>query len=102
MLTALNSADVIAGVDSYQLRVLVEYSGGCEEHSFSAYWDGSFVKTNPPRARIILVHDDNGDVCRMLVTEELHIDLSDLIPATPALFIDVKSINMEPVTAVFP
>lgn len=67
------------------LRVQVQYSGGCEEHTFDARY-----RQTEQAVEIWLVHDANGDLCEALVTETLavYVDLpSDRVPPvllTPA------------------
>lgn len=64
-------------------HVIVEYSGGCEEHVFYTWWDGDWKETNPkstglPEADFWLMHDGNDDSCERLVRDTLHLDLQSL------------------------
>lgn len=57
-----------------RLAVNVSYSGGCEEHVFTACWSGDVYKSLPPQADIKIYHDGGGDQCRALIEEEIYID----------------------------
>lgn len=78
----LVSADVLT---DGRLAVEVAYSGGCEEHSFSACWSGAIYKSFPPQADIKIYHNSNGDQCEAWLEEEIYIDTSgefDLLSVT--------------------
>lgn len=79
----VNSVSVVSGIDRYWLKVEVSYSGGCAEHQFDMWWDGQWRKSIPPQAPMLLVYDNGGDTCRMLVSETLYYDLDDLVKAQP-------------------
>lgn len=67
-----------AKVDGDILIIKVTYSGGCEAHDFTAYFNGIYMKSQPPKAGIFIKHDNNGDNCRELITEELKFTLDEL------------------------
>ena len=58
------------------LSVFVNYSGGCQEHSFELLSDGLIAKSMPPQVTVCLRHNNNGDACRKLVMQELKFDVS--------------------------
>ena len=60
------------------LFVEIQYSGGCETHTFNVYWDGKISESNPPQASIILTHNANNDRCEAWFTGFLEINLKDL------------------------
>jgi len=65
--------------DGDVLTVVVRYSGGCETHNFNAYFNGGWLKSNPPQALLELEHlDPNNDHCRALVKDTVRFDLRPL------------------------
>lgn len=56
--------------------VIVNYSGGCNEHKFNAYFNGAYMKSLPPKATVFIEHDNGGDNCRKLVVDTLYFDLT--------------------------
>lgn len=61
------------------LTVIVQYSGGCEEHDFNAYFSGGWGKSLPPQAAISLEHlNPNNDNCRSMVKDTLEFNLKPL------------------------
>jgi hypothetical protein len=60
------------------LTLSVSYSGGCEEHDFDLYWDGSFAETALPFANLLMFHENNNDMCEAYITEEIQFDISKL------------------------
>jgi hypothetical protein len=52
-----------ARVEVGDLVVDVGYRGGCIEHRFELYWNGSTEDGVPPRVRLGLVHATHGDPC---------------------------------------
>lgn len=71
-----------------KLVINVQYTGGCERHDFELIWDGSYLESFPPVARMRLVHNSNGDPCKALPTEDLQFDLLDLDPCIIKLTTD--------------
>jgi hypothetical protein len=62
--------------DCIQLKL--SYSGGCKEHDFDLYWDGSWEKTKPPVAHLHLSHNANGDACEAIKSAKLGYNLKPL------------------------
>ncbi|MBK9593088.1 MAG: hypothetical protein IPO32_16855 [Crocinitomicaceae bacterium] len=87
-------AELVANFDAYRnsasctiLKVIidgntmildVEYSGGCEEHTFKLLGSEMIQKSLPPKRGIMLWHDNKGDSCRSIVNEQLKFDISVL------------------------
>lgn len=74
----IQEAQIVDGIAGEVLVVNLEYGGGCREHIFRAFWDGSFIKTNPPGIDVKLWHDAQGDPCRAIKPKQLVIDLSQV------------------------
>ncbi len=55
----------------------VQYSGGCEEHSFDIYWNSSIALSNPPQITLIITHNANHDLCEAAIRDKLSIDLKE-------------------------
>jgi hypothetical protein len=69
--------DVVkTSIEGNILTIEVSYSGGCNEHVFKLYFDGSYMKSLPPKANFILTHYNNGDACRSIVEKTLKFDIS--------------------------
>lgn len=65
-------------IDENIMTLGVSYSGGCEEHEFSLIGSRLISKSLPPQRGIMLYHNNNGDNCRELKTEELKFDIKAL------------------------
>lgn len=70
------------------LIVSVEHSGGCKEHNFRLVWDGSVIKTMPPKYNLTIIHDNNGDHCKAIIRDELQFDLTQHINETATILLD--------------
>ena len=70
------------------LHMTVQYMGGCRRHGFQLLWDGTKVKSIPLQIHLTLIHDNNGDPCKSIVTEELSFALSDHIQNNAVLLLD--------------
>ncbi len=66
-------------IDGDSAFLTVSYSGGCNKHVFSIIWNESYIKTYPPQADILVVHNAGTDACEALITETLTFDLGELI-----------------------
>ena len=60
------------------LSVFVNYSGGCQEHSFELLSSGMHLKSLPPQIVVCLRHTNNDDTCRKLILQELKFNISAL------------------------
>lgn len=67
---------VKTSIEGNILTIEVSYSGGCNEHEFKLYFDGSYKKSLPPKADFMLTHDNKGDACRSIVDKTLKFDIS--------------------------
>ena len=65
-------------LDGDTLKVDAGFSGGCEEHTVTACWDGSFLESSPVQARITLYHDANGDTCEAYLQATYSFDLAPM------------------------
>lgn len=63
-------------MDGDILRLIVSYSGGCEEHRFELFSKGHYSKSAPPSVDLHLFHDANGDACRSVIEDTLRFDVS--------------------------
>lgn len=60
------------------LHIAVQYSGGCQDHTFEMITHGNMLKSLPPQLPLYLEHQGNGDNCRSLITKKLAYDLKPL------------------------
>jgi hypothetical protein len=67
-----------SSVDGDILRLTVEYGGGCEEHKFSVYSTGAYMKSMPPKLNLYIEHDGNQDPCRALIQKEIRVNLKSV------------------------
>ena len=65
-------------MEGNKLFLAIEYSGGCENHSFQCIGSPVIAKSLPPIRAIQLVHTANGDACKKLIEQTLEIDISAL------------------------
>lgn len=66
------------GIRKDKLLIDVSYGGGCRRHAFQLNWDGTILKSEPPKLILELSHNSNGDNCRALLHEQLQFDLTTL------------------------
>ena len=67
-----------ASVEANTLTLIVEYSGGCQEHDFTLVTNGLIQESMPPQIPLVLTHYGNEDACDGIVTDTLVFDLSRL------------------------
>jgi hypothetical protein len=67
-----------ATITGDDLRIAVEFAGGCAEHHFSLLHFGIFMESLPVQTNVQLTHDAGGDRCRALLGRELLFDLTPL------------------------
>lgn len=60
------------------LILTVEYSGGCQPHSFELIGNPVVMKSLPPKRVVKLIHHSNDDNCRMLIRKIFKIDVKNL------------------------
>lgn len=70
-----------ARIEGNLMYLIVEYSGGCEEHEFELVGSYAVAKSMPPQRGIQLQHNANGDNCRALITDTLIANIEALAAA---------------------
>lgn len=60
------------------LEIRVKYSGGCREHDFKLVSDKRYMKSMPPQLKLVLVHNNNQDHCRNLISRTLYFNISEI------------------------
>ena len=60
------------------LRIQVQYSGGCQDHTFKVYAATAFLQSIPLQALLYLAHDSHGDACEASIQKWLSFDLAPL------------------------
>lgn len=71
-------------VSGNTLFMYVNYGGGCKEHQFKVIGSTVVMKSLPPKRMIQLVHDNEDDPCKSIVSRVLEVDLRNLAyDATP-------------------
>lgn len=63
------------------LTAEVTYGGGCAPHRMDLVAWGGWLESNPVQVNALVTHDDGGDRCKALVTQERAFDLSPLARA---------------------
>ncbi|MCA1243830.1 hypothetical protein LC092_15380 [Stappia stellulata] len=96
-LLSLDSAEVVSGINGRTLLVGLSHQRACGEASFKAWWDGSFLKSLPPRASVVVVYEAGGDLCEGRVDTTLQIDVDELLDNQGELYIDVHGRNVQSV-----
>ena len=66
-----------AWLDGWELKTIVSYSGGCEEHDFYMIWPEVITMIYPPDFDVYLLHDANNDLCEAYLTDTLTFNLED-------------------------
>jgi hypothetical protein len=70
-----------ARIEGNLMYLIVEYSGGCQEHAFELTGSFAVAKSIPPQRGIQLYHNANGDNCRALITDTLIANIEALAAA---------------------
>lgn len=60
------------------LITTVEYGGGCQEHIFTMNTTSAWMKSMPPKLNLWLEHENNNDMCRALIREDLRFNLKPI------------------------
>lgn len=79
---------VIPGDDVWQM--IIQYTGGCAEHDFATYWDGTSESST---SSFYIFHDSNSDECKATVRDTLELETAGIFPDLNLTSIDVKAIN---------
>ncbi len=70
----IDSAKVVEDI----LQLEVSYSGGCEDHTFAAFWAPVFREESPESMEILITHDARNGSCEAWIPQKLAIDLMPL------------------------
>ena len=79
----LNSESAAVNIQSAEIKgnsiqLVVSYSGGCAEHSFRLMGSAILTKSLPPQRAVKLIHTNNGDQCKKMITDTLMFDVTPL------------------------
>ncbi len=89
-------------------KVIVEYTGGCNEHHFYTWWNGNTTGNN---VALFLFHNSNGDSCEAIVRDTINVDIHAALVNSVALeettvavvnAKSLKSIRIDPYLALLP
>ena len=61
-----------------EIRISVQYAGGCRKHDFQLVWNGKNKVGDTDIAELALLHNGNGDNCEALVTETISFDIESI------------------------
>jgi hypothetical protein len=62
------------------LHLRIQFGGGCEPHRFALVAGRALAESNPPYSMFRLAHDGNHDPCDALLTRDVRVDLSPIVP----------------------
>ncbi len=84
--------------EDHHLFVVVQYSGGCEEHEFELVWDPVITLVTEDQigldqAQLIITHNGNGDLCEAALTDTLSVNLSDIAATTDTDHLSIRVMN---------
>jgi hypothetical protein len=69
-----------ARVEGRTLHLSLQFGGGCKTHRFALVAGAELGESNPPYTLLRLAHDGHDDFCDALVTRNLEVDLSPIVP----------------------
>jgi len=58
------------------IQLVVSYSGGCAEHRFRLIGSPILTKSLPPQRVVKLIHTNNDDQCKKMITDTLLFDVT--------------------------
>ncbi len=67
-----------AEIKGTSIQLVVSYSGGCAEHSFRLIGSPVLTKSLPPQRAVKLIHTNNSDQCKKMITDTLLFDVTPL------------------------
>jgi hypothetical protein len=67
-----------AEIKGSTMQLVISYSGGCAEHSFRLIGSPVLTKSLPPQRAVKLIHTNNDDQCKKMITDTLFFDISPL------------------------
>lgn len=82
-----NCKIITAAINNDTLEIEVEYTGGCEIHTFNLYFDEVLKKSMPPKATLFLEHKDNSDQCESMLTKTLKFNIKKLKEKSNEMYI---------------
>ena len=87
-----------AQINGNLMYLVVEYSGGCQNHSFELTGSYAVAKSIPPQRAIQLYHNANGDNCRALITDTIIVNI-EALASTPIpgseIFLNLKGFGKQ-------
>lgn len=69
-----------AELDGLTLHLTLRFGGGCKVHRFALVAGDSWGESYPPYTVLRLAHDGAADPCDALLSKQVRIDLSPLVP----------------------
>jgi len=83
-------------LDGLDLELRVGYSG-CSEHPFALYMVGGFMESVPAQARLLLSHDNRGEICLAYQEVTLRYDLGPILRKYKEIYgrVDVIIVNFQ-------
>ncbi|MDX1648000.1 MAG: hypothetical protein R3304_12710 [Longimicrobiales bacterium] len=78
-------------VEGLELTAEMEYGGGCAQHRIDLVVWGDWIEmsSSPPHINALLTHDDGGDTCEALLSDERTFDLTPLRDAYEGAFVPI-------------
>jgi hypothetical protein len=67
-----------AEIKGTSIKLVVSYSGGCAEHRFRLIGSPILTKSLPPQRSVKLIHTNNGDQCKKMITDTILFDITPL------------------------
>lgn len=64
-----------AAIEGDILTLTLRHGGGCGDHNYRMFWNGSFQKTDPLQASLV-IRDETEDFCEALISSRVSFDLS--------------------------
>lgn len=88
-LMGFSDTKFMTGITGHFIMTKVRYGGGCKDHEFSAFWDGSWEKSQPAAMSITIRHNANNDNCKAIKEQLLQINIGDVVVENPNFFVTV-------------
>ena len=61
------------------LLINLSYSGGCKPLEFEIIWDGIVYIDEPCHMNLLLINNENGDLCEAFLTKTIVVNLKELM-----------------------
>jgi hypothetical protein len=75
-----------ASITGDTLVLSISHGGGCRTHRYALLVSNAWRESSPVQVGARLAHDDGGDMCKALLTQELRISLAPVRDAYIALY----------------